>query len=288
MSDLRASKCNTICLLNLQNLYIINKLCVRIDNIMFKFVLDEARKNFKTFVNILATSKTEGKEKYLLLRKRYYNECPVEDNISNASFSSNAPMSPMSPGSRSAIIESNDSPLRIPPPYRAPPDVSPNMVGLPGVQSTNQYRDCVDEFKNALSNLRGNNSELKDNNVEMVDESIESEVIPPEHEIPKEMPIIEQVQSREVLKSSSNSNIIDVSNANIIVSDDKQIETKIEDGGENPENKLSVKEAMRKFNRIASEEEAKITSPPGKMKKPEKVSTFNFSICSVIIKMILY
>lgn len=39
------------------------------------------------------------------------------------------------------------------------------------------------------------------------------------------------------------------------------------DAAENP---ISVKEATRKFNRMASEEEAKIISPPPK-KKPEKV-----------------
>lgn len=42
---------------------------------------------------------------------------------------------------------------------------------------------------------------------------------------------------------------------------------------ENDENKISVREAMKKFNRYASEEEAKIPSPLSKAaKKQEKVS----------------
>uniref|UniRef100_A0A1B0DL44 SOWAHA-C winged helix-turn-helix domain-containing protein n=1 Tax=Phlebotomus papatasi TaxID=29031 RepID=A0A1B0DL44_PHLPP len=89
----------------------------------------EARKQFKTYVNILATIRTEDKrdgsnekEKYLILKSKYLHECPSEDNLSLASGST--PI--MSPSTRSIASESEFSPGgRQPPPYRPPPIVSP-------------------------------------------------------------------------------------------------------------------------------------------------------------------
>lgn len=172
-------------------------------------------------------------------------------------------MSPMSPGSRSAIIESDNSPLRIPPPYRAPPppEGSPIMVGVPESQSNIQYRDCVDEFKNAISILR--NSEIHQNENE---QPVESSIISTDQEFS-----LEKSSSKDYLVKSLSSSYVAQSLTSIATTEDNDgVKTDVE----NCENKLSVKEAMRKFNRIASEEEAKITSPPGKMKKPEKVRNY--------------
>uniref|UniRef100_A0A1Q3F668 SOWAHA-C winged helix-turn-helix domain-containing protein n=1 Tax=Culex tarsalis TaxID=7177 RepID=A0A1Q3F668_CULTA len=82
---------------------------------------EESRKQFKSFVNTLASIKNEGDEKYLILRKKYIDECPSED-VLNASY-------PMSPGSRSLVAvpsDSEGSPLKLPPPppYRPPPEVA--------------------------------------------------------------------------------------------------------------------------------------------------------------------
>lgn len=72
---------------------------------------EEARKLFKSYVNLLASIKNEGDEKYLILRKKYVDECPSEDVLS-AGY-------PMSPGSRSlgaVPSDSEGSPLKLPPP----------------------------------------------------------------------------------------------------------------------------------------------------------------------------
>lgn len=181
-------------------------------------------------------------------------------------------MSPMSPGSRSAIIESDNSPLRIPPPYRAPPqpEANPiNMVGIPETQSNVQYRDCVDEFKNAISVLRNNDN--RQNIVLVPNQQVETDA---ENSVMKsqsqEFPLEKSSSKDSIRKSSSASSIAQPVSNNLMLEDSKN-DVKV-DGDENNENKISVKEAMRKFNRIASQEEARITSPPGKIKKPEKVS----------------
>lgn len=243
-------------------------------------VPDESRKNFKTFVNILATSRPEGNEKYLLLRKRYFTECPSEDNLSMAS----GVMSPMSPGSRSTISESESSPLRIPPPYRPPPEVSGILpTGVPDSQSNVQYKDCVDEFKNALSGLRPRPDVSRQNSVEKVEASpqtktptaveAESPQLPPRKRSSIDRPMVRDFSIDQTTYSEPSP----VREKMPFFEGQQQHSPAAQQPGlpQSPyddDNKISVREAMMKFNRIASEEEAKITSPPGKTKKPEKVS----------------
>ncbi|KAL7047842.1 hypothetical protein ACKWTF_003119 [Chironomus riparius] len=83
--------------------------------------VDEARKEFKTFVNILATIRNENNEKYLILRKKYYDEVPGDDQ-SNMSF-------------------------HVP--------ISMTTVGLPILEphTKEQYKECVSEFQQVMSNF---------------------------------------------------------------------------------------------------------------------------------------
>lgn len=206
----------------------------------------------------MATSKNDGNEKFLLLRKKYINECPSDDSIGNIS----TPLSP-SGSNYSLTPDVENSPMRPPPPYRAPPEVSPAPVKLPITESENrfQYKDCVDEFKSALSSISTKNSsevkisESESENVVVVD----APMVPPRKRNSVDKPI-----SREVSVEMVEEEPQDISNK-------ENISLVIEETEAN--DKISVKEAMRKFNRIASVEEPKVPSPIGK-KRPDKVGFF--------------
>ncbi|XP_063698266.1 uncharacterized protein LOC134829198 [Culicoides brevitarsis] len=248
---------------------------------------DEARKKFKSFVNILATIKNENGEKYLVLRKKYLTEVPTDDGL-QAINTVGLPVSP-APGNRSSSSSFHSdfdtfSPVhqpRIPPPYRPPPEIispthsnnSLNMSStpkLPFVESQTEdfYRECVDEFQIAMNALKEKDREKRLSRqhsvpvspLQQYQETIgappmifrQSSVDIPPPTPPKKLSIsrensVEQktpVKDSPVSESSSNKENI-----------------------ENENNKISVKEAMQKFNRFASEEEAKVPSPIGKQTK---------------------
>lgn len=224
----------------------------------------------------MATIKTEGNEKYLILRKKYYNEVPSEES---ASGNTSACMSPISMVSMTSDIES--SPARQPPPYRAPPQVSPassplassvpasmTTLGLPILepQTKTQYKECVDEFKQAVSSFMDTNRAVdrvdvtsRKNSFEQIIEDNSPPTLPPR----KRSSIDSRALSRE--------NSLDQSEKEDFNKENMQSTDSI-NALETEDNKISVKEAMIKFNRYASEEDAKIPSPMGKNKKPEKVS----------------
>lgn len=254
--------------------------------------IGEARKHFKTCVNILSTIKNESNEKYLILRKRYFTECPVEDQQDDGLNLLVDPQMLQSPGSRSGISEydlppqavdvcsmpyepvplaseqpmqmsSNaSSPYREPPPYKPPPKVMHHAY-----KNQQKYGECVDEYKHALRAIgRASAGSIDDADSLPI---TSAEELPPPEIPPKSKPLKDdsnltmQLKQQETISSQENEdkeNVIKTSidpNVERIKTLDKQI---------------SVKEATRKFNRIASEEEAaKVTSPPTK-KKPEKVS----------------
>lgn len=224
-------------------------------------------------MNILSTIKNEGKDKYLILRKKYINECPAEDNLSLLSLSQSDFAN--SPGSRSAISELDssavvgtslssqfgapDSPFREPPPYKPPPEVKAPEAKVPVLASETkeQYKDCVDEFKFALTSFGIGQSSDDKQSVEVVKDVVESSPPPP------------------VLPPRKRSNVDKISEP---VSEENKENATVEIGSKSSsrtntlEKQISVAEATKKFNKIASEEEAaKVTSPPTK-KKPEKVS----------------
>lgn len=239
------------------------------------YKLDEARKQFKTYVNILATIKSEGNEKYLILRKKYYNEVPSEESY----LDNSACMSPVSMTSMSSDF--GDSPSRLPPPYRPPPQfpsalVSPaiqhnpvpasmHTVGLPVVESQTkvQYKDCVNEFQQVMTNFLDSNRVDVTSRKNSFEQFIEEQT--PPSLPPRKRPSIDH-------RSISRENSVEQTperddNKENIQSPDPVISPETE------ENKISVREAMMKFNRYASEEEAKVPSPLSKAsKKPDKVS----------------
>ncbi|KAH8405407.1 hypothetical protein KR222_011374 [Zaprionus bogoriensis] len=233
----------------------------------------ESRKRFKIYVTLLSTIKNENNQKYLILRKKYANECPSEEVVERAVEAAGNASTPSSPGGGSivSVADSVSSPLRQPPPYKAPPEVQPSPPPAPVAsgssvhpQQVESYRECVNEFTVAMQSLDPARLELQSSK-----EAREKER---EHEAKAE-------QQKSSAKSVSRANSVDeTGNKENIprfsfssgASTDSSATDKLSgpeaDAAENP---ISVKEATRKFNRMASEEEAKIISPPAK-KKPEK------------------
>lgn len=223
-------------------------------------------------MNILSTIKNEGKDKYLILRKKYVNECPAEDNLSLLSLSQSDFAN--SPGSRSTISEHElsiggtspaaqsvatvESPFREPPPYKPPPEVK---IPVLTSETKEQYKDCVDEFKYALSSFGLAKSGV-DQDVEQVKDVIDN--TPPPPVLPPRKRSNADKISDQVLDEKSEEN---KENASVEGSSGSKSSSRTN----TLEKQISVAEATKKFNRIASEEEAKVTSPPTK-KKPEKVS----------------
>lgn len=196
----------------------------------------------------------------MILRKKYINECPSDDSIGNLS----TPLSPS--GSNYSLTMTPDienSPARPPPPYRAPPEVSqvPVRLSIPESETRFQYRDCVDEFKSALSSLGSkseNSSEVKISESESV-VVVDAPMVPPRKRNSVDKPI-----SREVSVE-----MVEVEQQEVCNKENVALVIEETEGND----KISVKEAMRKFNRIASVEEPKVPSPIGK-KRPDKVGFF--------------
>uniref|UniRef100_A0A182WM60 SOWAHA-C winged helix-turn-helix domain-containing protein n=1 Tax=Anopheles minimus TaxID=112268 RepID=A0A182WM60_9DIPT len=257
---------------------------------------DEARKRFKEYVNKIASIKQEGTEKYLVLRRKYYNGIPPEDSGTESQ--------PMSPGSRSYAVLPSDgeaSPMRQPPPYRPPPIVSPDAASYQGSprgsialnrRNSSDYTRSGSEisFGSEFASVDGR----KVNALLMRSNSNDTRSVPPvdsgrklsmdmlsydEGGAPPAIPPRKRVsESGGSIGSSSRQTSIEEKTASSVsvvgLSENKEnvaAGAGPEDSGAvtTEENKLSVKEKMMKFNRFASEEEAKIPSPIGK-KKPDK------------------
>lgn len=239
--------------------------------------LEEARKEFKTFVNILATIKTENNEKYLILRKKYYDEVPGDDQTnfgSNMSFVSSSSM-------MSLPSEMIDSPIKnLPPPYRAPPQIdlsspssplhqpvpiSMTTVGLPILepQTKEQYKECVNEFQQVMSNFMDGSNKVDVASRKNSFEQIIEEQAP-------SLPPRKKVDNRSFSRENSIEKSFETNK-----DDNKENTQIIQTSSPNEESKgVSVKEAMLKFNRYAEAEEAKVPSPMSKLlkNKTEKVS----------------
>ncbi|KNC33044.1 hypothetical protein FF38_07160 [Lucilia cuprina] len=245
---------------------------------------NEARKEFKTYVNILATIKNENNQKYLILRKKYLNECPSEDVVQRAvSQAGDSDSVPSSPGGVSLTSDAvASSPYRQPPPYKPPPEVSSPLTKVSqtpvatGVavhtENVENYRDCVNEFTTAMSRIDPKRLERQSSENEPPTPTPQGE--------DNKRKELEEKANRE--KSVSRANSVDESGGNKeniprFSFSSGSSATSTDGSGEkssgpdvDTENPISVKEATRKFNRMASEEEAKIISPPSK-KKPEKL-----------------
>lgn len=196
----------------------------------------------------------EENQKFLILRKKYLHECPTEDE-------ENKPVEiPPSPGGNDSTDVFN-SPFRLPPPYKEPPRPQDR-------QTTDNYRDCVNEFAAVVRQIDPNR----------IAEEKEPPALPP-----KNKPI-----SRESSVNDDEKETLSISSGFTVSSGAPGITDSEKSSGENNginsdvENPISVKEATRKFNRMASQEEAtKILSPPNK-KKVDKVSVFSCFIPFVL------
>ncbi|XP_070490153.1 ankyrin repeat domain-containing protein SOWAHC [Chironomus tepperi] len=235
--------------------------------------VEEARKEFKTFVNILATIKNENNEKYLILRKKYYDEVPGDDMSSNMSFVSSSSI-------MSLPSEMIESPVKnLPPPYRAPPKIdlsspsaspfhqpvpiSMTTVGLPILepQTKEQYKECVSEFQQVMSNFMDGSNKVDVASRKNSFEQIIEEQAP-------SLPPRKKVDNRSFSRENSIEKSFEINK-----DDNKENTQNPQTPSPNEEKGVSVKEAMLKFNRYAEAEEAKVPSPMSKLlkNKTEKV-----------------
>ncbi|XP_068158575.1 ankyrin repeat domain-containing protein SOWAHC isoform X2 [Drosophila tropicalis] len=196
----------------------------------------EARKRFKTYVTLLSTIKNENNQKFLILRKKYINECPSVEAIEAA----NTTLEPCSPGDSSLNCEFS--------PCRPPPELKSTKETMHQDQNEN-YRDSANKFAEPMQ--RNEIQPCIDN----VDSSTHRSVF-------GKKPLDEGINAENISRFSFSSGASSDSSATDKVSG-------AEMGADEAENPISVKEATRKFNRMASEEEAKIISPSAK-KKQEK------------------
>jgi hypothetical protein len=202
-------------------------------------------------------------------------------------------------------------PYRLPPPLPPSPMVqspivaaaaipsSMTTVGLPILEPTTkvQYKDCVNEFQQAMNNFYDSNrvdvTSRKNSFEQIIEEqqqtppslpprkrsSFDHRSISRENSIEQQMHQMQQQQQPlppipyppiMMERDENKENFGQLHESNAVTP------TSTAAMSESDENKISVKEAMMKFNRYASEEEAKIPSPLSKAvsKKPEKVSVF--------------
>lgn len=180
----------------------------------------ESRKKFKTYVNVLSTIKSDGSEKFLVLRKKFHHVCPTEEGIENER------------------PECTSDPKQVelkPPPYKLPPMMM--------TQSNENFKLCVDEFKHAL-NIADSANDTK-NLTGIFDATLGTST--------------DQEEAHNLATRKEN-------DYNEYSADDTA-----------QGNVISVREATRKFNRIASQEDAKPMGSPSSV-KPNSEKTVSFRI----------
>lgn len=144
-----------------------------------------------------------------------------------------------------------------------------HTVGLPILEQTSvQYKDCVNEFQQAMSSF------LDSNRVDVASRKNSFEQII-EDQTPPSLPPRKRTSVDN--RSISRENSVEQSTERDDNKENIQSPDAVLSMAETDENKMSVREAMMKFNRYASEEEAKIPSPLSKpSKKQDKVSRAYF------------
>nr|NP_001137942.2 sosondowah, isoform J [Drosophila melanogaster]ACL83297.2 sosondowah, isoform J [Drosophila melanogaster] len=221
---------------------------------------NEARKRFKTYVTLLSTIKNENNQKFLILRKKYVNECPTDEVVERAVAAASGIPEPSSPGGASLNF---DSPMRQPPPYKPPPMVtSPPAVSIAKEHQEN-YQECVDEFTAAIKRIEPARLERR---TSVKSEDLDQQEKPEKTSRSNSIDVIDNKENIPRFSFSSEASSASSTSIEKPEMADPTAPAAVGDVAENP---ISVKEATRKFNRMASEEEAKIISPPAK-KKPEK------------------
>lgn len=278
----------------------------------FRVCAVEARKQFKTFVNILSTMKNEDSEKLLVLRKKYLNKCPADTSMNMSGQSAgnlsameaaagivvnavgmsvvdsnrSAPSTPLKPYAPGVDVMASSSPYLTPPPYKPPPPApqqqqSTPTAPVPGIVSSNtqeQYRECVDEFKWALNAFSGAKT----------DDSVATAAGPAD--VPGLPAVPAQASDGAVVVGVERKLSASDSGANgaseMLENRDKENAVPDEQSANGRpatlEKQISVREATKKFNQIASEEEVKlVTSPPAK--KPMHMQQQSEKVCYSLI-----
>lgn len=136
-----------------------------------------------------------------------------------------------------------------------------------------RYNECVDEYKTTLAAIgRQRGGVIDDGSVAAAVEDL-----PPISKPSKDDTNLCVQQSKRALEHSGSGSSIhrdEIDNKENVAMMSAANDGRTDTAPLSNDQQISVKEATRKFNRIASEEEAsKIISPPAK-KKPEKVSFF--------------
>lgn len=243
-------------------------------------IADEARKKFKTFVNQLATIKAEdngkGKvEKFLILKPKYANDLPGPDDSMGFDASISSSMR-----SLNDTAEPIGTPSRLPPPpYRAPPEVSTPPIKLPQLEQETEtkFKDCVDEFQATVSAIRQQTGGFETPPATPITRSISQDsdcspapAIPPRKRSSISLdqlatPPAESVLSRPVpFAAPDNVSMYDTGTLRSITGE-MVVQEMYELAKSESESKMSVKEATKKFNRIASEEEKTATPSPKRL-----------------------
>lgn len=184
-----------------------------------------------------------------------------------------------SPGSRSGISEhdlgssgrflnefQNQSQeclqYKEPPPYKPPPKVL-----LHAYQNQEKYGECVNEFKTAIHAI-GCQQNSADSGTSINEQTCMTPKLPPKNKSTKEEVAYSKQQMLDTTKTKSSitgnedkENVSESSKTSFALENERVLDKQI-----------SVKEATKKFNRIASEEEASKVISPNAKKRPEKVS----------------
>lgn len=230
----------------------------------------------------------------MILKKKYYNECPVEYEADDDLNLFGNPELLQSPGSRSGISEHDlgasgrllnelqskpmePSPYKEPPPYKPPPKVM-----MHAYQNQEKYSDCVDEFRSALYAMGHHQNKPDDHSdgghsaAEQLDMAPK---LPPKLKSTKDdanytkQQMIDSTPTKPASLPTPQHLVMEDSFENKENVSEQPSKTSTDfDGKQTLDKQISVKEATKKFNKIASEEEAsKMVSPTAK-KRPEKVS----------------
>ncbi|KAJ1525103.1 hypothetical protein ONE63_009945 [Megalurothrips usitatus] len=275
----------------------------------------EAREHFKEIVNIVATIRTEEGEKFLVLKKKYRDLSGCEPNslVSCPAYpTSPQPVGHMSPtpnyepvcsfsplqyphlGSNSSLYASppqsyatSPDPMassRAPPPYRAPPPpvVSPvrgpqspaQMMMPPPPPPTNKGRPPP---ITALLSEEAATAELaRQSSVDSIDGADDPSTAPP-------VPPRRKSSVKSLKMDSNKENYVD----SIPADPKKRPKSDDYDSKRNSlaeseaEHKISVRDAMQKFNRLASENELQKAHLPSR-KKPDKVRKNMSTVVAVV------
>lgn len=240
---------------------------------------------------MLATIKAEDKgngkmEKFLILKPKYIEDLPSPDDSTlslNSSFPMNTSMRSFADPGDSLT---HPSPSRLPPPpYRAPPEVSTppqKAIKLPQLEqeTESRFRDCVDEFQAAVTALRPQATSFETpprtpvQRLNSQDAEVPAPVIPPRKRSNDSLDQMVTPPAEETGRGASgrptpiyapdNESMYDSGTLRSITGD-MVVQEMFDLAKSESETKMSVKEATKKFNRIASEEEKTATPSPKRL-----------------------